>query len=211
MDEIELRQTNPVTSIAKPEFSATSDPGILEVAPEEFRHLHDYVQVILKRRWVILTCLLVVFSTVAVSTLKKAPVYEGRVLVEINPEQPNVLNFRKFCRSVRLTSTAIAKLNIACSPAGRWRSGSFKICNCIGRRSFIEITVSWGFTSRIPNRCPPVQSIRRRGRLQTTIETPLSTSLIRWASAPSGAAILSRLLSLPKIPSLQPGGQPVGQ
>lgn len=95
MEEIEIRQPNPTNSLVKAEFPPVSDPGILEVAPEEFRHLHDYVQLILKRRWAVLTCLLIVFSTVAIATLKQKPVYEGRVLVEINPEQPNVLNFQE--------------------------------------------------------------------------------------------------------------------
>jgi capsular exopolysaccharide synthesis family protein len=95
MDEIEIQQPNPTTSLAKAELPAAFDPGILEITPEGFRHLHDYLQIILKRRWVVLTCLLVVFSTVTIGTLKQKPIYEGQVLVEINPEQPNVLNFKE--------------------------------------------------------------------------------------------------------------------
>ncbi len=95
MDEIEVRNPNPTSSLAKAEIQTVTDPGVVEVAPEEFRHLHDYIQVILKRRWVVLTCLLVVFSTVAIATLKMKPIYQGKVLVEVNPEQPNVLNFQE--------------------------------------------------------------------------------------------------------------------
>jgi polysaccharide biosynthesis transport protein len=72
------------------------EPGILDVAPEETPHLLDYWNLILKRRWVVLSCLLIVFSTVAIGTLKERPVYQGKVLVEINPEPPNVLNFKEF-------------------------------------------------------------------------------------------------------------------
>jgi succinoglycan biosynthesis transport protein ExoP len=95
MDDIEVRQPNPTESLAKADALALPDPDIVEVSPEEFRHLRDYVQIILKHRWVVLTCILVVFSTVAIATLKKKPIYEGKVLVEINPEQPNVLNFQE--------------------------------------------------------------------------------------------------------------------
>ena len=71
------------------------DPEVLDVSPEEVPHLLDYWQVVLKRRWTVLVCLLVVFTTVAIGTLKKRPVYEGKVLIEINPEEPQVLNFRE--------------------------------------------------------------------------------------------------------------------
>jgi capsular exopolysaccharide synthesis family protein len=67
----------------------------LDISAEEIPHLLDYWDVILKRRWVVLSCLLIVFATVAIGTLKKKPIYEGKVLIEIDPEQPNVLNFQE--------------------------------------------------------------------------------------------------------------------
>jgi len=76
----------------------------LAVSAEEVPHLLDYLHVILKRRWVVLSCLLIVFTTVAIGTLKKKPIYEGKVLIEINPEQPNVLNFQEV---LQLTSVDI--------------------------------------------------------------------------------------------------------
>jgi capsular exopolysaccharide synthesis family protein len=77
---------------------------LLDVSAEEVPHLLDYMHVILKRRWVVLSCLLIVFTTVAIGTLKKKPIYEGKVLIEINPEQPNVLNFQEV---LQLTSVDI--------------------------------------------------------------------------------------------------------
>lgn len=71
-------------------------PGPVDVSAEEAPHLLDYCNVILKRRWAVLSCLLIVFSTVAIGTLKEKPVYQGTALVEINPEPPNVLNFKEF-------------------------------------------------------------------------------------------------------------------
>jgi polysaccharide biosynthesis transport protein len=71
------------------------EQDIAEILPEEAPHLLDYWHVVLKRRWVIISCLLIVFSTVAIGTLKQKSVYAGKVLVEINPEQPNVLNFKE--------------------------------------------------------------------------------------------------------------------
>jgi len=67
----------------------------LDVSAEEVQPLLDYWNAISKRRWLVLFCLLVVFTTVAIGTLKKKPIYEGKTLIEINPEQPNVLNFQE--------------------------------------------------------------------------------------------------------------------
>ena len=66
----------------------------LDVSAEEVQPLLDYWNAISKRRWLVLSCLLIVFSTVAIGTLKKKPIYEGKTIIEINPEQPNVLDFK---------------------------------------------------------------------------------------------------------------------
>jgi capsular exopolysaccharide synthesis family protein len=76
----------------------------LQASAEEIPYLLDYWIVIVKRRWAVLSCLLIIFSTVAIATFKKRPVYEGKVLIEINPEQPNVLNFQEV---LQLTSVDI--------------------------------------------------------------------------------------------------------
>lgn len=70
--------------------------NLIDVSPEQASpRLLDYFNLILKRRWTVISCFLVVFTTIAVATLKQTPVYAGKVLVEINPEQPNVVNFRE--------------------------------------------------------------------------------------------------------------------
>ncbi len=71
---------------------------ILDVAPEESPHLLDYLQVILKRRWTVLLCFVIVVTTVAIGTFKMKRVYEGTDLIEITPEQPHVLNFNEILR-----------------------------------------------------------------------------------------------------------------
>ena len=95
MDEIEIRQGRHTQSLAPTEARPLRPPEVLDVSTEELRRLLDYWRIVVKRRWVVLTCLLIVFSTVAIGTLKQKPIYEGKVVVEINPEQPNVLNFKE--------------------------------------------------------------------------------------------------------------------
>jgi polysaccharide biosynthesis transport protein len=75
------------------------EEDILDVSPEESPRLLDYWHVILKRRWAVLTCLLIIFTTVAIGTFKQKPVYAGRILIEINPEEPQVLSFQQIAQN----------------------------------------------------------------------------------------------------------------
>jgi capsular exopolysaccharide synthesis family protein len=105
MANAEVPTTGPAQSLVLSGPQSLRQPiEALDVSAEEVPHLLDYLHVILKRRWVVLSCLLIVFTTVAIGTLKKKPIYEGKVLIEINPEQPNVLNFQEV---LQLTSVDI--------------------------------------------------------------------------------------------------------
>ena len=96
MDENELAQGNQSYGLLRPGTQPSQPPHeVVEVPMEEVRDLLDYWHTVSKRRWVVLSCLLIVFTTVAIGTLKQKPTYGGTVLVEINPEQPNVLNFKE--------------------------------------------------------------------------------------------------------------------
>ncbi|MGH9436807.1 MAG: GumC family protein, partial [Terriglobia bacterium] len=96
MDELERRQPSlPFDELSQNRLQAFDTQPIVDVSPEEVPHLLDYWAIILKRRWVVLACLVVVFTTVAIGTLKEKPVYQGKVLVEIDPEPPSVVNFKE--------------------------------------------------------------------------------------------------------------------
>jgi len=95
MDESQTSQIDKLHSLSRITPQALQEQAILDVSPEEVPHLIDYWQVALKRRWTVLTCLVVVFVTVVIGTLKQKPIYEGKVLIEINPEEPSVVNFRE--------------------------------------------------------------------------------------------------------------------
>src|ERR1700722_1199082 len=97
MDDNQITYVRPheTGAILHAEPSVSRDPVVVDVAPEDVPHLLDYWEIILKRRWLVLTCALVVFTTVAIGTLKEKPVYEGKVLLEIDPEPPSVVNFKE--------------------------------------------------------------------------------------------------------------------
>jgi len=95
MPDKELPSETSSQSLARLGHAELIDQTVVDVAPEEVPHLLDYWHIILKRRWTVLSTIIIVFVTAAVGTLKQRPVYQGDVLVEIDPEQPNVLNFRE--------------------------------------------------------------------------------------------------------------------
>ena len=96
MDELERRQGTFSLQPVSDRSPQTLEPSsVVEVSSEEVPHLLDYWALILKRRWLVIACLVVVFATVAMGTLKEKPVYEGTVLLEIDPQPPSVVNFKE--------------------------------------------------------------------------------------------------------------------
>jgi polysaccharide biosynthesis transport protein len=95
MDENRITEVREPEALVRAEHAVPRESIVLDVPSEELPHLLDYWELILKRRWLVLTCVLVVFTTVAIGTLKEKPVYEGRVEIEIDPEPPNVVNFKE--------------------------------------------------------------------------------------------------------------------
>lgn len=57
-------------------------------------HLRDYLRTILKYRWVVMTCFVVVVGTATIATFLQTPIYEGVARVMIEREPPRVLNIQ---------------------------------------------------------------------------------------------------------------------
>ena len=57
---------------------------------EEGPDLRAYWRIIQKRRWTILSILLVTFTSVLIVTIKEKPVYRANALLEIEKENPNI-------------------------------------------------------------------------------------------------------------------------
>jgi len=99
MHENDITPINPARSVERFNGNYLREENILDVSPEESPRLLDYWNIILKRRWAVLTCLLIVFTTVAIGTFKEKPLYGGRILIEINPEEPQVLSFQQIAQT----------------------------------------------------------------------------------------------------------------
>src|SRR5438309_2342748 len=71
----------------RPELLHSNVLSEAESAP----YLRAYWQVIQKRRWTIFSLVVVVFTLALIATLKEAPVYRAKAIVEIEKENPSIL------------------------------------------------------------------------------------------------------------------------
>jgi capsular exopolysaccharide synthesis family protein len=72
-------------------------PGYAYPPPQEEKeiNLRDYWKVIRKRRWTIIASFLIVVITTAVGTLTMRPIYRGTTAIQINKENPQIVDFKE--------------------------------------------------------------------------------------------------------------------
>src|SRR5713226_4284909 len=66
---------------------------VWELSPRE-PHLYDYLLVLRKHQWLILSFLLAVVTIVAIATFRMQPVYVATARIEIDRENANILPFQ---------------------------------------------------------------------------------------------------------------------
>jgi succinoglycan biosynthesis transport protein ExoP len=71
---------------------AYSPPLIQE---EKEVNLRDYWKIIQKRRWIIIAFFLIVWIATAVGTFTMKPIYRGTVTIQINKENPQIVDFKE--------------------------------------------------------------------------------------------------------------------
>lgn len=62
---------------------------------EEGPNLRAYGRILFKRRWTVLSALLVAFTLVLIATVKEKPVYRGTAMLEIEQENPNIVSVQE--------------------------------------------------------------------------------------------------------------------
>lgn len=65
-----------------------------EYEPAENVHLRDYLSVILRRKWIVITFFISIVVTVTISSFLMKPVYRSTAVIKIDKETPNVLAFK---------------------------------------------------------------------------------------------------------------------
>ena len=81
-------QPNPSFDLGRP-----PGPRLYPDLPPQESALGESIRILLKRKWVILACLVAIFSVVAIASLKMTPVYEAGGTIEINKPDAS-LNFQ---------------------------------------------------------------------------------------------------------------------
>src|SRR5712672_634018 len=71
----------------------SSRPPVWDLSPRE-PHLYDYLLILRKHQWLILSFMLAVVSITAIGTFRMQPVYVATSRIEIDRENSNILPFQ---------------------------------------------------------------------------------------------------------------------
>ena len=78
---------------AQGDFGKSTGPRVHPELLSQESALGEYVRVLVKRKWTVLTCLVTIFSVVAIASLKMTPIYEARGSIAINKPDSGLVNF----------------------------------------------------------------------------------------------------------------------
>ncbi len=87
----ELREIRPTegTELLKPLGSA-----LYNVLPAQESSLREYMRVLIKRKWLVISCILGIFAAVAIASLRQTPVYEAAGQIAVNKADSNLIVFK---------------------------------------------------------------------------------------------------------------------
>jgi polysaccharide biosynthesis transport protein len=84
----ELRPNEPV-ELLKPFNLALNN-----VLPAQESMLREYLRVLIKRKWLVITCIVGIFTVVAIASLRQTPVYEAAGQIVVNKSDSNLVMFK---------------------------------------------------------------------------------------------------------------------
>ncbi|MGA8866816.1 MAG: polysaccharide biosynthesis tyrosine autokinase [Candidatus Sulfotelmatobacter sp.] len=85
-----LREIQPVVH---PEFARPLGPRVHAEFFSQESALGEYIRILVKRKWTVLTCLVSIFSVVAIASFKMTPIYEASGSIAINKPDTGLVNF----------------------------------------------------------------------------------------------------------------------
>lgn len=92
-DESKIMPRDPGANGSVELFSPASRFPHIDLSPRE-PHLYDYLLILRKHQWLILSFLLTVVTIVSVATFRMHPVYIATARIEIDRENTNILPFQ---------------------------------------------------------------------------------------------------------------------
>src|SRR5216684_170002 len=75
------------------DLSRPAGPRLYPEIPSHDSAIGEYLRVLLKRKWIVLSCLVTIFAVVAIASLKMTPVYDASGSIAIN-KPDSTLNFK---------------------------------------------------------------------------------------------------------------------
>jgi polysaccharide biosynthesis transport protein len=87
----ELRELRPSegTELLKPLGSA-----LYNVLPAQESSLREYLRVLIKRKWLVICCIVGIFAAVAIASLRQTPIYEATGQIAVNKADSNLITFK---------------------------------------------------------------------------------------------------------------------
>src|ERR1017187_9077233 len=85
-----MRELQPTQSL---DLGRPAEPRLYPDLPSQESAIGESVRILLKRKWLVLACLVTIFSVVAIASLKMTPVYEAGGTIQINKPDAS-LNFQ---------------------------------------------------------------------------------------------------------------------
>ncbi|MFZ1917436.1 MAG: polysaccharide biosynthesis tyrosine autokinase [Terriglobales bacterium] len=87
----EMRELRPSegTELLKPLSSA-----LYNVLPAQESSLREYLRVLIKRKWLVISCIVGIFAAVAIASLRETPVYEAAGQIAVNKADSNLISFK---------------------------------------------------------------------------------------------------------------------
>ena len=63
--------------------------------PSQESALREYLRVLIKRKWLVFSCLAIIFGVVALATMRSTPIYDAAGSIAINKTDPAILNLKE--------------------------------------------------------------------------------------------------------------------
>jgi len=76
------------------EVNRTTQHYAYPVLPSQDSVLREYLRVLIKRKWIVISSVTVIFGVVAIATLKSIPIYDASGSIAINKSDPALLNIK---------------------------------------------------------------------------------------------------------------------
>src|SRR3954470_5682494 len=76
------------------EFLKPVGPGLYNVLPSQDSALREYLRVLIKRKWIVISCAVGIFAAVAIASLRQTPVYDAFARIAVNKADSNLVTFK---------------------------------------------------------------------------------------------------------------------